>query len=357
MPDYKYDTTAYRQWSQNLQATNPMTRYLAGIQEFGGVAGYMEAQPMIYDPAYRWYNDAYFGLSDAMQARLATSPRTYPLSRDPVYALKGQIAAYQSLMQQFPGAESTMIRWLIERKITGLQNKLSHWINQRVSRVAGRRELLSEAQRIAAGNVRERAFELSDQDWWVESGETEPAFGEMVPGTRVTGGMGASATYTLNPADLAEAGRLERAAAEKAYAAEQMRDRTGRTGDRPLSDVPIPDWMRPYLQTVTPFTTGGARASSPRGTRVKGGLTGERPIAGTGQVKPLGAQAKLDPEQMQMLAGYLAWQKAGAPMSYSDAAIRAMADWQKWWGEYVAQSQKLMPKQVSLEQRWRPASQ
>ena len=52
MPDYKYDTTAYKQWSQENQFADPMTRYRAAVNEFG-VGGLMEANPALFDPAYK----------------------------------------------------------------------------------------------------------------------------------------------------------------------------------------------------------------------------------------------------------------------------------------------------------------
>jgi len=111
---------------------------------------------------------------------------------------------------------------------------------------------------------------------------------------------------------------------------------------------PIPDWMKPYIETET-ITE---ERTSPGGRKMRGGVTRE-----VGTLRPLGAQEELTSTQQAQMAGYLAWQKAGAPTEYSEWSLRNMSDWQRRWEEYTRQSQALFPKQQSLTTRWRVGEQ
>jgi len=123
----------------------------------------------------------------------------------------------------------------------------------------------------------------------------------------------------------------------------------GITAARPpeYKAAPVPEWMKPYIETTTetmPAGRGMARREGPQTREV-------------GELRPLGAQEELTPEQMALMGGYQAWQRAGAPTTYSEEALRGMSDWQRWWDPYVRLSQSLFPKQTKLGARWMPAKQ
>ena len=111
--------------------------------------------------------------------------------------------------------------------------------------------------------------------------------------------------------------------------------------------APVPDWMQQYIQPIetAPVTETRGRQRRPVETKQLGTLSS------------LGAQEELTSTQQAQMAGYLAWQKAGAPTEYSAGALRDMSDWSRWWEEYTRQSQALFPKQQSLTPRWRVAEQ
>jgi len=110
---------------------------------------------------------------------------------------------------------------------------------------------------------------------------------------------------------------------------------------------PVPNWMQQYIQPAktVPVTETRGRQRRPVDTKQLGTLSS------------LGAQEELTPQRQAQMAGYLAWQKAGAPTEYSEWSLRNMSDWQRRWEEYTRQSQALFPKQQSLTTRWRTAEQ
>jgi len=110
---------------------------------------------------------------------------------------------------------------------------------------------------------------------------------------------------------------------------------------------PIPDWMQQYIQPIETAPVMETRGRQRRPVETKQ----------LGTLSSLGAQEELTSTQQAQMAGYLAWQKAGAPTKYSGSALRGMSDWQRWWGEYTRQSQALFPKQQSLTTRWRVGEQ
>jgi hypothetical protein len=89
--------------------------------------------------------------------------------------------------------------------------------------------------------------------------------------------------------------------------------------------------------------------------------SGKTQRGGTAALRPMGAQAELTPEQMGLMAGYLAYGAAGAPKSlYGQdlgGTLATMADWQTPWEQYVRQSQKLFPKATNLRTNWLTARQ
>ena len=108
---------------------------------------------------------------------------------------------------------------------------------------------------------------------------------------------------------------------------------------------PVPDWMQEYVipqEEVIPSGRRGIRR--PPQTRT------------TYQLRPLSAQAKLSPEQQSLMAGFQAWQKAGAPTRYSESAIERMSDIDRWWSPYQMESQAMFPKSP-IKPRWATAVQ
>ena len=117
--------------------------------------------------------------------------------------------------------------------------------------------------------------------------------------------------------------------------------------------APVPEWMRPYIEEGMAYE----RAPTGERRRTRSQKAETTTLAGLGQLRPLGAQAELDPEQLGQMAGYQSWGYAGFPTQYSERAIEEMADWQRWWTPYVKLSEGLFPKQTTLRKRWRVSEQ
>ena len=122
--------------------------------------------------------------------------------------------------------------------------------------------------------------------------------------------------------------------------------------DPEFAPPPVPDWMKPYIETGMPYE--GVSPEQRGGGRTLGKREEDK---GIGQLRPLGAQEELTPDQMAQMAGYQAWGKAGAPTRFSEDALRSMSDWQRHWQPYTRLSQSLFPKQAKLGKGWRTASQ
>jgi len=110
---------------------------------------------------------------------------------------------------------------------------------------------------------------------------------------------------------------------------------------------PVPEWMKPYIETRTVPVEEPIR-----------GRRREQPETKEVQVlRPLGAQTELTPEQMGYMAGYQAWLEAGAPTRFQESMLPELSDWQRYWEYYKRQSQALFPKQQRLTPRWAVARQ
>ncbi|GAI54868.1 unnamed protein product, partial [marine sediment metagenome] len=119
-----------------------------------------------------------------------------------------------------------------------------------------------------------------------------------------------------------------------------------RAGELYQAPPPTPDWMQEYIEPTVSKETGGGFLS-----RIF-----KKPSV-TSTLRPLGAQAELDPDQLEFMAGYQAWRKAGAPTEYSEEAISKMADWRKSWEPHVRESQSLFPTGKKLRTGWATAMQ
>ena len=96
----------------------------------------------------------------------------------------------------------------------------------------------------------------------------------------------------------------------------------------PYDDLGLPDWMGEYM-------TGGEFG-----------------------LRPMGAQADLDPEDMGMPQGYMGWTKAGSPTEYSDEYAQSLQSLPNWWEQYTKESQRLFPKgNIGGQANWRTAKQ
>ena len=212
--------------------------------------------------------------------------------------LKGQIADYENLKKQFLGPEATYIRWLIDNKIIDLKNRLFRSMDKSSELWAKQELYLAARDRQAAEAEIQR--QISEREW---ASALEP---------------GQERTY-MPPGGLERQRQIEQA---RAVLAEPKSEWLG------PGAPPVPRWMREYMEP-----------SMPRGVGF--------------ELRPLGAQAQLGPEELGHMAGYLGWTRAGAPTRYSPEAIQKMADWEKWWEEYKRQSMKLFPQRVTLgAPRW-----
>lgn len=116
--------------------------------------------------------------------------------------------------------------------------------------------------------------------------------------------------------------------------------------NQPDYGVPaIPDWMWEYIVPVTTQTEAGKG----RGTRTR--------TSTTYTLRPLGAQEKLSAEQQNMLAGWLAWAKAGFPSKFSEQALIEASDIERHWTPYVTESQAMFPKAPPGKPQWATAVQ
>ena len=243
----------------------------------------------------RWYEQGRETYSPEYSARLNTFitdlGKGLTIEQEKRQDLKGQIADYENLKKQFWGPEAAYIRWLIDNKITDLQNRLSQSMDTSSELWAQQELAMVNAERAAIPPTYGLPYDI-----FVE--EIQPE----IPGS--------------------EAERVAREERARGVLAEPKSE----WGEHKAP--PVPEWMREYMET-----------SMPRGV----GL----------ELRPLGAQAQLGPEELGNMAGYLGWIRAGAPTQYSPEAIQKMSDWEKWWEEYKRQSMKLFPQRVTLgAPRW-----
>ena len=61
---YQFDT------SQSPTPPKSVGEYWATTRQLGGRAGFMEAFPQVYNPAYKWFNDAKYGVDAATRSAL-----------------------------------------------------------------------------------------------------------------------------------------------------------------------------------------------------------------------------------------------------------------------------------------------
>jgi len=133
--------------------------------------------------------------------------------------------------------------------------------------------------------------------------------------------------------------------AELQYQIDRGRVSTARAPE--YEPPPVPEWMKPYVETRT------VPAEEPPHR-----MRREQPETKEVQVlRPLGAQTELTPEQMGYMAGYQAWLEAGAPTRFDENILPELSDWQRYWEYYKRQSQALFPKQQRLAPRWAVARQ
>jgi len=119
-----------------------------------------------------------------------------------------------------------------------------------------------------------------------------------------------------------------------------MAHRGARAGGKPTGQVagggperdkkpPIPEWMEQYF----------AR-------------DGEEPFI------PLGAQTELSVSQLQQMAGYMGYAKAGKPETYSKEYVSQLQNLGNWWEEYRRGSIKGHPSTSYVPKAsWRATSQ
>jgi hypothetical protein len=129
--------------------------------------------------------------------------------------------------------------------------------------------------------------------------------------------------------------------------------------------IPTPEWMQPYIEQGLPYqkidmTPMGAQ---PNRRTARYGNQAPAVPTGAGQLRPMGAQANLNPEEMEAMAGYQAWGRTGFPTGAGgglegfQSTIEQMSDWQRWWQPYTELSKKLFPTAVKTTGRWMPAQQ
>jgi hypothetical protein len=116
------------------------------------------------------------------------------------------------------------------------------------------------------------------------------------------------------------------------------------------TELPTPDWLKPYLEPAMPYTQENIMGTT--GRKDKYGTKGT-----TASLRPLGAQTELTPGQLAFMNEYTAGGKAGSPKFFTTDTATRMTSQQPWWDYYQTQSQALMPSSKKLGTRWATASQ
>ncbi len=239
-----------------------------------------------------------------------------------------EVENLKELKKQFAGPEATYIRWMIDNKITSLYRTANS--------ISAGNESAKYGTRINLGQAEKAAMESN-----ITSQSMQPVTGQegIYHGSGVTYGATGQPTWTPSAEYIAQAGtpgqaRIDTAKKKLASAME------GFGGTYQEKNIPIPDWMVPYLETSINY-------EAPEGVQ-----QGNAPT-----LRPMGAQAELTPTQLGQMAGYEAYTRAGAPSNYSEEALTAMSDWEQWWQPYTTLSQSLFPSKNKLTPRWMPALQ
>lgn len=297
---YSFNTTG--------QTAYPTTKYdfYNKVNQLGGVASLMREYPQLYNPAYRWWNDARYSAPSEVQGVMEAWDMPYS-GIDPINQLRAKITDLSEIAGMFPGPEATYIRWLIGNQ----QKKLQAQIDYERSQVGARAgAFLGQVE-----NAEKRAAISSGPPSPTLAAKMEPSLTQRVAG---------------------EEAYREAVAPTKEWASNVSG--VGGAVEQQAQTMPIPDWMKPYLEPAIQYE--GAAEGTQAAT-----------------VRPIGAQAKLSPTQLGQLAGYEAWGRAGAPTEYSEGALEAMADVDRWWTPLVNLSKALFPSQQRLKARWMPAQQ
>lgn len=169
---------------------------------------------------------------------------------------------------------------------------------------------------------------------------------------------GATAAYELEKLSQSIEGRMDMSQAEEeAYMGKwnmwQGALEGGQSaGPNPPTELPLPEWLNQYLESSQPQGVEGAK---------KGAFA----------LKPLGAQADIPLEQLQQMAGYLGWTKAGAPirwnqrvepgvkgMSAGESYLTQIQNRPDWWQAFQSKYESMWPRMSKLPKtNWAPFRQ
>lgn len=291
-----------------------------------GAYQYMLNRPELFNPTYRWWQDAKYGVPTSVQSVMGKwdMPSWQGTTGSTINGLKMKISDLGQLKRSFSGPEATYIRWMIDDKIHNLQYQVQQEYQQRAARAS---------QKLGAIESREEAA-METPGETTRSVISPPVIGPyevaQVGFTEQTG-----ESWTPNAEYAAKMGTQKEWLGKVAGGSKNLRQPK-------TTAVPIPDWMVPYLEPSAPVTTTGRRqqTTTPAST-----------------LRPMGAQAELTPDQLGQMAGYEAYTRAGAPSSYSEAALLKMAEWERRWAPYIELSRSLFPTKTKLNARWMPALQ
>ena len=109
----------------------------------------------------------------------------------------------------------------------------------------------------------------------------------------------------------------------------------------PENPLPIPDWMQPFVTT-----TEVAPEEVAEGKRARRSQTQPKTVMG---LRPLGAQAELNTEQMMQMAAFLSFQKGWDLQSQSDLG--------RFWEPYRRESTEMFSQATSQAPKWAIAQQ
>ena len=294
--------TWFTGYQKVVGARNPDTAIAANVNTFQrliselGGAGYMEAFPEVFNPAYRWYNDTRYGLPSSVSSAISGQPAAYQVNTHPS-TIPDQIADWRNVKNQVQGTAGTYIRWLIDKKIADLEYERQ-------------RQMESAAASTNAYRARVR----------------EAVAKAIVLGWRPS----PEARKQLKPF---------------------YREATAPEPERREIKMPIPDWMQPYISQGNYYSQyQSPELATEKVDRTQAGTL--RPMSGQSNLTP--EQMEL----MGGYEGWgRAGAPTSIPSVEFEDLFTRLANWQPWWQAYIKQSQKLLPTAGKLRTSWRPTRQ
>lgn len=248
--------------------------------------------------------------------------------------LSARIQMWTTILKSLTGPGDWIARQLINMELDNLRRrKASTDDSLRLAQITAGLDEIENERLAEVAAFGEPGMAYTEGAWQMPSGE----FAATGPWTPV-GGKDAAQVYA------------ERVSREAQLLAEQeaIKSQDYSSGIGGGGGIAVPAWMQEYLDRNRPAGAGmSAGAVAQRAGKTTGYGEGGQYQTNQAALRPLGAQADLDQEQLQMLAAYLGWVKAGAPMN-ANQYLSSMGNAADWWEEYTQRSMALHPASVYL---------